>query len=363
MWSKLDGKADFYLVETENLKKQVNTTDLTFDGLMPGNCYTFTVKSGVPTQWSKEANISSCTKPGKVSNLNATKIEDTSLTVSWENPEGKFIGFNVTVKFSDKEQTYIVSETKLTLTDLQEGTKTTIQVVVLSIHNLMGDVTEISTYTVPGRVRNLELTAGQTTITATWNYTVIGSDTKFIAKLYLSNTEIKNETLNNTAIEFSNLKTATNYTVEVTVVKGNVSSPKETRSIFTLPTAPTDLKATIITKNTITLTWKVPEEITSATFIFNVSSHWNKTYTERVERKTSYTFENLVSGTRYDFTVHAEAGNVTSGSVNYSIQTEPEKIDITLSMLCNSIQPLYCAKNTQRKSVLEQETGSAYYNL
>lgn len=44
-------------------------------------------------------------------------------------------------------QTYIVSETKLTLTDLQEGTKTTIQVVVLSIHNLMGDVTEISTYT------------------------------------------------------------------------------------------------------------------------------------------------------------------------------------------------------------------------
>lgn len=42
-------------------------------------------------------------EPGKVSNLNATKIEDTSLTVSWENPEGKFIGFNVTVKFSDKE--------------------------------------------------------------------------------------------------------------------------------------------------------------------------------------------------------------------------------------------------------------------
>ncbi|RVE60538.1 hypothetical protein OJAV_G00181850 [Oryzias javanicus] len=148
-WEKPEGKASFYLVEEENHKgRKVNTTDLEFDELIPGTCYTFTVKSGVPTQWSNEANITSCTKPSKVSDLKATDIQDTSLTVSWEQPEGKFTVFNVTVKFNQKEQNHYVNvpETNLTLTDLQGGTKTTIQVTVLS-NGLMGDVMEIQVYT------------------------------------------------------------------------------------------------------------------------------------------------------------------------------------------------------------------------
>lgn len=42
-------------------------------------------------------------EPSKVSNLKATDIQDTSLTVGWKQPEGKFTVYHVTVKFNQKE--------------------------------------------------------------------------------------------------------------------------------------------------------------------------------------------------------------------------------------------------------------------
>ncbi|XP_024144309.1 receptor-type tyrosine-protein phosphatase eta isoform X2 [Oryzias melastigma] len=351
-WSKPEGKASFYLVETENHKgRNVNTTDLEFDGLIPGTCYTFTVKSGVPTQWSNEANVTSCTKPSKVSNLKATDIQDTSLTVGWKQPEGKFTVYHVTVKFNQKEQNHYVNatETNLILTDLQGGTRTTIEVAVLS-NGLMGDVVEIIEYTVPERVSKLELTAEQRTIAAKWKYT-IDNNTTFIAELWESN-KIQELTTKNTTISFSGLKAATNYTVIVYVMKGSTKSPAERCSIFTLTVAPTNLKDIERTKNSITLKWTVPEEMKDAILLFRVSSLWSKTYNEMAEKTDNHTFKNLISGTKYYFEVRAKAGDSISESQNYSAKTEPDKMDVSLSMLCSSAEPLHCEKETEKSSVL-----------
>ncbi|XP_011485790.2 fibronectin-like isoform X1 [Oryzias latipes] len=343
-WREPHGKADLYIVETKNRSEKVKTTNVEVKELTPGICYTFAVNTAVQdeSEESEESSIIGCTKPAKVSNLKVTNITVSSLTVSWEKPDGFFIGFNVTVS-TTTNKTYNVStpETELTLTNLPSGTKIDISVRALSNHSLMGDVTNITNYTAPLEVTDVILTAGNDSIKTTWKHAG-GSGVTFVIEVWH---EVKLFEMNTTLLEvnITKLNSSTNYTVFVHAVSGNIPGPTRSKSSFTLPTPPSNVRITFDSNDSLTLQWDAPDKITKATYIINVTSIWNSSYEEEVKDTTTKNFTGLISGTNYTFEVYTVAGDIRSSpAVCYGF-TVPEKTEISLSMLCSSAEMADCA--------------------
>lgn len=95
-------------------------------------------------------------------------------------------------------------------------------------------------------------------------------------------------------------------------------------SLFTfisVPSPPTDITATSSNKS-ITFSWKAP--VNSHTVNYSVtidSSFWVSTESHLLNDQTSYTFSNLKSGTKYNFTVKSVAHDLSSDPTSASYST------------------------------------------
>ncbi|XP_024144316.2 receptor-type tyrosine-protein phosphatase H [Oryzias melastigma] len=354
-WNEPDGNASLYLVQTVDHRREVNTTGLEFEGLTPGSCFTFMVQSGVQdrSQWSERSMIANCTKPGKVSNLEAVDITNNKLTLKWKAPDGNFAGFSikVTIRNSDKYLTATKIETQIIITNLPSGSNITLEVRVKANHDVMGDAVSIIAYTVPDPVWDLTLVPGNKQLTAKWNYSET-ADVTFTAEVWKDKQFIqKFTTLENKEITFGDLKSATNYTVYVYAVSGTHTGVNVSTSEFTLPASPQNLRSPFNSTDKITLEWDAPDGITEAIYIINFTSIWSQSSKVEVKDITSHNFTNLKSGTRYFFQVYSRAGEFTSLPTSYNVSTVPVKTDLSLSMLCSSAQSLLCADDNQKKGV------------
>uniref|UniRef100_A0A8C7WPU8 Fibronectin type-III domain-containing protein n=1 Tax=Oryzias sinensis TaxID=183150 RepID=A0A8C7WPU8_9TELE len=359
-WDKPDGNVSMYLVKTETQQREVNATELDFNGLMPGTCFTFTVLSGVQdrSKWSEGSVVSNCTRPGKVSNLNVYDVTNNKLTLRWNKPNGNFAGFFI--KVTSRNTTQLLhanqSETEKIVTALPSGSYITIEVRVKANSDVMGDATVILAYTVPEPVLNLKLQPGNKELTVTWSYSD-SADVTFTAKLWKDDKFMKNASTTEKQIKFQDLKSATNYTVQVYAVSGTHPGIYESASEITLPGTPLNIRATNMSTNNITLEWDAPDGITKATYIVNFTNFWGDKETVVVVDNTKYEFTKLKSGTRYFYEVYNKAGSFLSLPAIYNVSTDPVKMEITLSMLCSSPQSLLCADVTQKKLVLKQVTS------
>ncbi|RVE60540.1 hypothetical protein OJAV_G00181870 [Oryzias javanicus] len=343
-WNMTDGSASFYIVKTNKLSRKVNTTDLEFEGLTPGNCYTFSVTSGVLdySKKSEETYVEGCTKPAKVYDLTVTDITVSSLIVNWTDPEGNHTGFNVTVDNTTYTTSYNLSETGLTLKNLKSGTKIQISVRALS-YSLMGDITTITTYTAPENVTDVIFTPQDNFINVKWKYDG-GSNVRYIIETWKDEKISENRTATK-SVQIVGLDSSTKYNIVIYAVSGddkqNILGPKHNESIYTLPKRPTNVRAEQKTTNSITLKWDAPDNITKATYRIEVASIWNNSTVE-VNDTNCMEFTNLTSGTKYSFEVFTIAGNNESSAESCNASTVPDKMDISLSALCSSAESLAC---------------------
>ncbi|XP_030608824.1 fibronectin-like [Archocentrus centrarchus] len=205
----------------------------------------------------------------------------------------------------------------------------------------------------PGLISNLNLTSKADSIEAIWT-PPNSSYTSFTITLSLNGKHEQTKTEINNKVSFANLKNAANYTVEVRTVSGNLISSSVSASIFTLPSPPTDAKATQFTKDSITFLWNAPANSLTPTYYVTLnSSFWGQRWSSLTSEK-NYTFNGLKSGTYYSFEVRAVADGRQSDPANTLKCTEPDKREISLSMLCTSSSPLLCDDANTRDAVFEQ---------
>ncbi|XP_061566192.1 tenascin-R-like [Cololabis saira] len=241
-WNKPDGNADLYslrTVESPERDIKTNVTEEEVDGLLPGSFYTVLVLSGVEdeSRWSEESNITVCTKPGKVSNLQASNNTNNSLLLSWEAPEGNFTGFKVKATSSSNESWYSKEvsrdERTVNVTDLPNGSEIRLFVTTVANHTLDGDSVNITSYTAPGPISQLVLTMGYSSLNATWDRPN-GSFSIFTVEVWQEEKLVANDTTTETYWESSdNLKSSTGHKVVVYAVTGHLKGPAVSRSNFT----------------------------------------------------------------------------------------------------------------------------------
>ncbi|XP_010769395.1 fibronectin-like [Notothenia coriiceps] len=355
-WTKPDGNLDFYLIKIKDGKQISSKTEgKEVRDLIPGHFYTFTVLSGVRdnSTWSEESIVSRNTKPGRVSDLSVSRNTHYSLQLNWKSPVGNVSFFRV-VAIMDKKTLVRqnVTITEVNVTGLPIGSKITLSVTALVNGNIEGDSVTIDDYTAPGPIKGLNLSSTDVSLNASWNSE--GDSSSFVVQLVLEG-KVHERKTNFSEITFTGLKTAAQYQVIVYASNGHLEGEPSTKSIFTMPSPPTNAKSTYQDKSSITFEWDPPAKVGRVTYAVGIiSSFWGHTVSERIENKTTHKFTGLKSGTKYDFQVQTVAAEHLSAAATVSKYTVADKREISLSMMCSSAEPLLCDENTSRVSVFEQ---------
>ncbi|XP_023838189.1 receptor-type tyrosine-protein phosphatase eta-like [Salvelinus sp. IW2-2015] len=343
-----------------------HTESAVVKGLIPGGNYIFEVNAKVEDESIEgdPLNISSYTKPGKVSNLNASDPTTDSVHLQWEPPAGNISGFRVDV-FNEENvniKTLIninANKTSLRVTALPPGAKLWMSVVALVPDAFVkGEPSTVMAFTSPGDVADLELVPAAYTIKVTWTAPE-GNYETFSVQLNLTalEQEVEKKEQNASPLSFTGLKAGAEYTVTVTTLNGYLKSQPRNRRVFTLPVPPEPAKIDNFTESNITLSWGAPKASQGVELTYLVkytTQFWNLTKTETVKNATTYIFHGLHAGTNYDFEVRVKAGTQESSPVTVSWMTTPNKRVLTITMKCSSSKPLSCEDNHTQSEVLSK---------
>ncbi|KAI4808136.1 hypothetical protein KUCAC02_000204 [Chaenocephalus aceratus] len=356
-WTKPAGNLDFYLIKIKNGKQISSKTEgKEVRDLIPGNFYTFTVLSGVGdnSTWSEESIVSRNTKPGRVSALRVSRNTHHSLQLNWKSPVGNVSFFRVVATINNKPPLpQNVTITEVNITGLPIGSKITLSVTALVNGNIEGDSVTIDDYTAPGPIQYMNLASTDVSLNASWK--TEGDSSSFVVELLLEGKVDQKLKTNVSEITFTGLKTAAEYDVTVYAFNERLNGEPLTRSIFTMPSPPTNAKSTYQDKSSITFEWDPPAKVGRVTYAVGIiSSFWGHAVSERIENKTTHTFTGLKSGTKYDFQVQTVADKELSTAATVSHCTDADKREISLSMMCSSAEPLLCDGKATRDSVFEQ---------
>lgn len=148
-------------------EKSANDTNrkVTFTGLMPGRLYNikmWTVSGGVASQPIQRQDR---LHPEPITMLNATKITDTEIGLSWDKPQGEYTSFEVQYLVDNNYVSNITNDLHITINDLKPHRNYTFTVVVRSgteLSVLRNSVPVSAVFTteesVPGRVQKFDAT-------------------------------------------------------------------------------------------------------------------------------------------------------------------------------------------------------------
>ncbi|XP_044212582.1 receptor-type tyrosine-protein phosphatase eta-like [Thunnus albacares] len=153
-WTKPEGSSSFYRVQwtygNTMRNDSVTETYINIRELTAGVQYNFTVTAvaGDNKTVGQAKTISLYTKPEVVRNLNVTEITTSSMTLTWTKPEGSSSFYRVQWTHGNVTQSYNVSVTSKTFTNLTPGVQYTISITAVAADgHTEGQSTTVSQYT------------------------------------------------------------------------------------------------------------------------------------------------------------------------------------------------------------------------
>uniref|UniRef100_A0A803JVT4 Fibronectin type-III domain-containing protein n=1 Tax=Xenopus tropicalis TaxID=8364 RepID=A0A803JVT4_XENTR len=335
-WLQPTGNFSFYRIEVTGDSKWQNLTtnseSVTIDGLKPGNQYTFIIVPITgPDVQGDASEITVFTKPGKVQNLTTYSIGTTSVSLSWQPPEGNWWSYLIQIlemsAFSRK-----LAINYATIDSLIPGNYYTFIVTALvGDSGIKGEIVNTSTYTKPERVQNLTTCNISTnSVSLTWQPPK-GNFWSYLIQILENSTFSKTTTLNNTTTD--SLIPGNYYTFIITALVGDsdIKGESTKTSTYTKPGVVKSLTAYNITTSSVSLSWVRPEGNASC-FLIEVLGHSN--LSKNVVSNFT-TIDGLTPGNFYVFIVSALVGesNVRGESANTSTYTIPGRIK-NLTIVC-----------------------------
>ncbi|KAI5100612.1 receptor-type tyrosine-protein phosphatase eta-like, partial [Silurus meridionalis] len=325
-WNEPPGNKSYFILRWTggSLNKSINisTTSYNVTGLTAGVNYTFTVTAfaGDGQNGGATTQISAFTNPDIVSNLSVSNKTTSSVSLTWNEPNGYRSYF--TVQWNNGSVNNIINSliTSYTVTGLTAGVNYTYTVsAVAADTQTTGSPTQISAFTKPDVVKDLNVIE-ITTRSLFLNWTEpIGKRSFF--KVQWSNNITLNSTTSNTFYNITNLSPGVNYTILISAVAAdNITEGGAIGcSVFTKPDIVRNLKTSEVTTTSVFLSWTEPLGKIS---FFRVQWINSSTTTSA----TSFNITGLTPGTNYTFSVSAVADdNKTEGSVvGLSICTDPD---------------------------------------
>ncbi len=297
----------------------------TISSLTNGTGYDVRVRAtnaGSNGAWSVTASATPGTVPDEVTGLTLT-AGNVEITASWTAPgNGGAAITTYTVDYTergtgwDEKETVTVTApaTSTTLTDLTNGTEYAVRVSAANTHG-NGDWSDTAYATpqpgVPGQVTNLDLTAGDGEIDATWDVpsgTVTGYDVEY-KETSASSWTNANHTGTTASHNIDSLTNGTAYDVRVRAKNGSGNGVwSATASATPQPEAPGQVTNLALTTGNeqLSATWEVPSgTITGYDVEYKESSASSWTDAGHTGTNASHTIGSLTNDTGYDVRVRA----------------------------------------------------------
>ncbi|XP_073529219.1 receptor-type tyrosine-protein phosphatase eta-like [Phyllobates terribilis] len=358
-WEKPDGNTSSYGIQIlgdPTFNKTVTSTSDTIGGLTPGNYYTLLV-TAVVGENNVTGNSSATpvyTRPASVTELKASRINSSTINVSWLLPEGNRSSYLVEV-IGDPHQSFSVYSESATINYLTSGNQYTMRISAVAENGLLGGTSDILVLE--------NITATLITTTSFWLnwYSYFGENTTYSISVY--GEPSSTWTVNTTAIQIINLTSGNFYIVQISAYNrytllygfdGQIS-------LYTLPGVVGNVQVTNISTNSMDLSW-LPPQSNYSHYLIEVTGNIYKNETTTSE---SLTVSGLTPGNQYTVTIRATTGEGVFGeSAENIVFTRPEKVkNLTiLSITDTSVSLSWLPPDGRTSSYLIQIQGDEKYN-
>ncbi|XP_016073819.1 PREDICTED: receptor-type tyrosine-protein phosphatase H [Miniopterus natalensis] len=323
-------------------------TSVILDGLKPGSSYRLAMwveNKSVNSSW---VTHQAATAPNLVRDLSMKKRSNSSITLSWQVPEGPdLLNYTYWVQWmggSDGTKTQNTANTSVTVEGLEPGT-----LYVLSVwaekNEVPGSRQNSSVSTVPNAVTSLRIQR-QTTSSITLNWAVpqgpgLPPYTYGVSWIMEGSADTRSDDTSDTKITLEGMEAGSLYTFTIWAVRNGVNSDNETLTGATAPNEVTALQKKTQTNNSITLRWEAPADPRSHLYIYCIQwaggGHPQREKDPQGHQgsergrtnETWYVAEALEPGTLYNFSVWALRTEVASSTQSLRASTNPDPVTIT----------------------------------
>uniref|UniRef100_A0A8C8YWY1 Receptor-type tyrosine-protein phosphatase H n=1 Tax=Prolemur simus TaxID=1328070 RepID=A0A8C8YWY1_PROSS len=327
-----------------------NTTDtrITVDGLEPGSSYAFSVWVEMDGVTSSAEHLNTSTAPNSVRNLTVEAQANSSISLSWEVPEGpdtQNYTYRVQCTGEDgRNETRNITDTGVTVDGLEPGSSYEFWVWVEK-NGVLDSGQSLSISTVPNTVTSLSV-QNQTNSSITLNWTAPEGPGDFVYTYWVSwveedMTDSRTQNTSDTGITLKELNPGSLYNLTIWAERNEVRGYARTLTVATAPNEVTDLQKRTQTNNSVTLWWKAPTDRHFGLYIYWVQ--WAREgHTQREQspqgdwanqtsstNETWYEVEDLEPGTLYNFSVWAVRNDVASSIQSLQASTAPDSVTIT----------------------------------
>ncbi|XP_077085178.1 receptor-type tyrosine-protein phosphatase eta isoform X2 [Siphateles boraxobius] len=299
---------------------QSNSESMNVSDLIPGNNYTFTVRTVVNGMISEPVAISAFTVLGKASNISAIGSTQ-SMRVDWRPPAGIVSLYNVKILLNGTllKTENRTNETTVVFSDLLPGTQYLVIVTSISgpIKQDSDSVLNATLPTSPGELRTEQST---NFLYISWarplNMSLV-SHSYFLQ--YSNNTLITNSmNCSQNYSSLTGLSAGVQYSITVRTVGalGYLSSPQNITA-YTNPTSVSDLRVNGYTETSITLSWKQHDVQQSGySYLLNFT-HPNGTFDQKTVSNTTVQLLSLQSASQYNISIITQTAGGTKSDPQF----------------------------------------------
>ncbi|XP_069481509.1 uncharacterized protein [Ambystoma mexicanum] len=335
-WTQPPGIVELYTIAIQGAVNQTqNSTTaqpVTFTSLLPGREYTVTITTASGPYNETSDPVTGVTYPSMPEFPSLKNVQKNSISLEWTpaaNMTGADFIYNITYSSSQGAWSVTNSTAYANLVSLVPGTNYTIRIVTVAAGNYTSFPAIISSYTRPELIPPGNITVinnhSTSSLQINWN------QPPGIVELYtIAIQGAVKQTQNSTTaqpVTFTSLLPGREYTVTITTASGPYNETSVPVTGVTYPSMPEFPSLKNVQKNSISLEWTTPANMTGADLIYNITytssqGVWN------VTNSTAYAnLVSLVPGTNYTIRiVTVAAGNYTSLPASISSYTRPERI-------------------------------------
>ncbi|KAG7243407.1 hypothetical protein INR49_011864 [Caranx melampygus] len=328
-WPAGPGDIDHYRLEVvEGGTMELNQSfTMTFNynllQLKPGANYSVQV---VPVKCGRDLGteeVTFNTIPNKVENLHVVNVTETSVLLSWKEPDGIVESYLIKVQDNDN----VTSETNnKEVTGLTSGRAYTFSV-FSEVPSQRSEASNITAFTKPCKVTNLNVSNNTANSLLLTFDPPEGNATHFVV-VAVNDSDIplhENMWVNNTnqprqEVQIEGLPMGTRVTLKV-AAWANSSGDYVTISNYTAP-GPISNLLLDTTSHSLTATWARP--VTNYSFFIIKLFLNNRTVDEMVEEKNRADFNDLKTAAKYKVKVYSVMGNIRGAPVEDFMFTRPE---------------------------------------
>ncbi|XP_054883636.1 receptor-type tyrosine-protein phosphatase beta-like isoform X2 [Poeciliopsis prolifica] len=300
-------------------------------GLVPGRLYSaeFRVHSG---GLSNTAHCSSRLAPRPVQQLVLRHVDETSLSVQWRQPVGRWDSFTVhltdeDLATPDTQRILSGGSRECTFKGLTSGRRYTVTVKTSSGNLSSSD--SLTAWTIPAPVSGLQVFNLDTTdiLQAQWELPS-GDKDSYQVLLVRDSSVIKNKSVagNISSISFQNLRPGAQYKVVVTTIRAGYTSRQTVAEGRTVPAAVTDVRVSNNGRTDfLTVSWnQAAGEVDS--YLVTLSDRDRTLHTLAVSKfNPGCVFNSLVSGRLYNISITSCSGRYRNHTFIQG-RTQPSKV-------------------------------------